>query len=160
MPAPVRVEQSRAVPVRVERAYDVVAPVPLPRIFRRRYAVLPPIREVRDQTGGVWGTTIGQTRTIVLADRGTMREELVDVHRPHRFGYVLSHITGSMKPLVAHAEGEWRFDPAGTGTRVTWAWTLHPTSNLTAPLVGVLGRLWLGYARQALEEVEAVLVDA
>ena len=66
MAQPLNVSASRSIPVSVEAAYDAVLTMPLPRIFNRRYAALPPIREVRDQEG-VWGT-VGQTRTIVLTD--------------------------------------------------------------------------------------------
>ena len=88
MAQPLNVSASRSIPVPVEAAYDAVLPMPLPRIFNRRFAALPPIREVRDQEG-VWGT-VGQTRTIVLADGGTMHETLGVGHAgdrlrlPHR----------------------------------------------------------------------------
>jgi hypothetical protein len=159
MSGPLHVEASRTYPVSVEHAYDVVAPAPLTTIFRRRYGPLPPVREVRDQTGGAWASSPGQTRTVVTTDRGTMREELLTLDRPHRFGYELTGITGPMAPLVERVEGEWRFEPAGTGTRVTWAWVLHPRSAVAAPAVRLVARWWKGYARQALEEIEPLLVD-
>jgi hypothetical protein len=159
MSGPVSVAAHRTYPVPVEDAFDVVAPAPLPTIFRRRYGPLPPVREVRDQSGGAWATAVGQTRTVVTTDRGTMREELVTLDRPRRFGYELTQITGPMAPLVERVEGEWRFEPAGTGTRVTWAWVLHPRSGATAPVVRLLARWWRSYARQALEEIEPLLVD-
>src|SRR6478609_924922 len=110
-------QASRTYPVPVERAFDVLLPTPLTELFHRRYAALPPIREVRDQDGE-WGT-VGQTRTIVLADRGTMRETLTSVERPHSFGYRISDISGPMKPLAAAVDGLWTFEPAGTGVRIT-----------------------------------------
>ena len=149
--------QSRTYPVSVERAFDVVLPTPLPELFSRRYAALPPIREVRDQDGE-WGT-VGQTRTIMLADRGTMRETLVSVDRPRSFGYRISDIAGPMKPLAASVDGRWTFDEAGTGVRITWAWTLVPTSSAAGLLMPVFDRMWQGYARQALEQIERILVD-
>jgi hypothetical protein len=114
---------SRTYPVSVERAYDGVLTTPLPELFSKRYAAIPPIREVRDQQGA-WGT-LGQTRTIRLADGGTMRETLTSVDRPHSFGYRISDVSGPMKPLVTEVAGEWRFEPAGDGVRITWAWTVH-----------------------------------
>ena len=66
-------------PVTVEHAFDVT-PLPLPDLFSRRYAAIPPIRGVRDQQGA-WGT-VGQTRTIRLADGGSIRETLLSVDRP------------------------------------------------------------------------------
>jgi hypothetical protein len=46
----------------------------------------------------------------------------------------------------------------GTGTRVTWQWTIHPRTALSAPVLPLFGRLWLGYARQSLEELSNQLV--
>src|SRR5829696_1053654 len=138
--------QSRAVPVAVAEAFDRVLPHPLPEIFRRRRVAIPPIREVREQVGA-WDE-VGQSRTIVLADGGTMRETLTAVERPHRFAYEITDVRGPMKPLVIRIEGTWTFEPVGTGTRITWAWDLTPTGpgRLAMPL---FARMWRGYARQA-----------
>lgn len=147
---------SRTYPVPVERAFDQLLPTPLPELFSRRYAALPPVREVRDQDGE-WGT-VGQTRTIVLADRGTMRETLVSVDRPRSFGYRISDVSGPMKPLASSIDGLWTLEEAGTGVRVTWAWSLHPASSAAGLLMPALARMWRGYARQALDELERILV--
>lgn len=63
-----------------------------------------------------------------------------------------------MKPPVSAIDGRRSFDPAGTGTLITWAWELTPTGagRLVLP---AFARMWGGYARQALEEVESVLCD-
>jgi hypothetical protein len=153
---PLELTQSRTYPVAVERAYDVVLSTPLPALFSRRYAAMPPIREVRDQQGP-WAT-VGQSRTIRLADGGTIRETLTEVDRPRAFGYRLADVTGPMKPLVAEVEGRWSFEPAGTGTQVTWAWTVHPRATVGRLAMPVFARMWRGYARQALEELEPILV--
>src|SRR4051794_31233422 len=147
---------SRTYPVPFERAFDELLTTPLPELFARRYAALPPIREVRDQTGE-WGT-VGQTRTIVLADRGTLRETLVSVDRPRSFGYRISDVTGPMKPLASSIDGLWTVEEAGTGVRITWAWTLHPASAAAGLLMPAFARMWRGYARQALDELEPILV--
>ena len=146
---------SRSIPVAVDVAYEAVLPMPLPQIFSRRFAALPPIKEVRDQTG-VWGT-VGQTRTIVLADRGTMRETLTSVDQGESFGYHIEPLTGALKPLVGSAEGMWSFAPAGSGVEVSWQWIVRPTGvgGVAMPL---LARMWQGYARQALEEIERALL--
>lgn len=153
---PLHIEQSRTFPASVEQAFDAVLPAALPEIFSRRYGPLPPIRSVRDQAG-VWGT-VGQSRTIVLSDGGTMREELTLVRRPDAFGYRITGITGLMKPLVSAVGGRWTFTPAGTGVRVTWAWSVHPASSMSSLAMPAFGRLWRGYARQALEQVEQLLL--
>ena len=156
MPSPLRLESSRAVPVEVGDAFDRLMSHPLTDLMSRRYALLPPIREVRDQSGP-WDRA-GQTRTIVLADGGTMRERLTEVVRPERFDYVLTDFTGALKPLVSHVDGSWAFAPEGTGVRVTWRWTLHPTSTYAARVLPLVGRMWRGYARQALEQTSDILL--
>ena len=150
------VERSRAYPVTVEHAWHVVLPTPLDQVFTRWFGPLPPVREVRDQVSE-WGT-VGQTRTIVLADRGTLRETLVSVDRPRSFGYRISDVSGPMKPLASSIDGLWTLEEAGTGVRVTWAWTLHPASSAAGLLMPAFARMWRGYARQALDELERILV--
>ncbi len=158
MPRPLAVEQSRVIPVPVDDAFGRTLPLALPTLFRRRYGPIPPIKEVRGQTGE-WNA-VGQTRVVLLAGGGSMREELTSVDPPHSFGYTLTEITGPMAPLVGRVEGEWVFATAESGTTVTWRWTIHPRSALTAPLLPVLGRLWKGYARQALAELSKQLAGS
>jgi hypothetical protein len=155
MVKPTAVEQSRAIPVDIQRAFAVTLPVPLTTIFCRRYALLPPIREVRGQDGP-WGR-VGQMRVVVTTDGGSMRERLVDVDAPHSFAYRLSDITGPMRPLIASIEGRWEFARAGTGTMITWRWTLHP-SALGSPFIPLISRMWRSYARQALEQLADLLL--
>ena len=130
---------------------------PLERIFTRRFAAIPPVRGVRDQDGE-WGR-VGQTRTVLLADGGTMREELTRVEAGREFGYRIDGVTGPMKALVSSVEGRWAFAPAGTGVRITWAWTVHPAHAFVAPALPVFGWMWRGYARQALERLETLLLE-
>jgi len=156
MAQPVSVERSRAIPVNREEAFDRTLPMPLPTLFRTWYGPIPPIKEVRDQRGD-W-CSVGETRTIALAGGGTMRETLTEVDPGHSFGYTIAGITGPMAPLIDHVEGAWIFDSAGTGTRVTWRWILHPKSAFTAPALPVFARLWRGYAGRALESLSDYLV--
>ena len=152
----VHLAASRTYPATVEHAFDVVLPMPLPELFRHRYGPLPPIRSAEGFTEP-WGT-VGQTRRITLSDGGTLLETLTHVERPSGFGYRVDSITGAMKPLVASIEGSWSFAPAGTGVRVTWAWDVEPASTVAGYLMPVFGRLWRGYARQALENLEEPLL--
>jgi hypothetical protein len=155
MVTPITVEQSRAIPVELQRAFEATLSIPLTVIFRRRYGVLPPIKEVRGQDGA-WGHA-GQSRTVVTADGGTLRELLVDVDAPHSFSYRLSDITGPLRPLVDSIEGRWSFAPRGTGTLVTWRWILSPT-GLGAPVMPPITMMWRGYARQVLEVLSEELL--
>lgn len=156
MAQPIVVEQSRAIPVSPEEAFGRTLPMSLPTLFRRWYGPIPPIKAVSDQKG-VWQQA-GESRTILLTGGGTMRETLTAVDPPRSFTYTISGITGPMAPLIDHVEGAWIFTPKGTGTNVTWRWTLHRKSALTAPALAVFARLWRGYARQSLESLSDYLV--
>jgi hypothetical protein len=156
MTGDVHLSYSRTYPAEVERAFDQLLASDLTDLFSRRYIAIPPIRSVRDQPG-TWGTP-GQTRTVHLADGGTLREELVEVDRPARFAYTISGITGPMKPLVASLDGAWIFEPAGTGVRITWTWEVQPAGRLGSLAMPVFGRMWQGYARQGFDNIEALLV--
>lgn len=157
MATPVTVEQSRSIPVEVQHAFDVTLTAPLATIFSRRHVVLPPVKEVRDQEGA-WGR-VGQTRVVVTSDGGAMRETLTDVSPPRSFSYELNDITGPMRPLVEGIDGRWEFAPKGTGTVITWRWTLHPRA-LGAPLMPLVTRMWRRYAAKALEQLSDVLLTS
>ena len=155
MARPVTVERSRAIPVDVGHAFDRTLSLPLTDLFQRRYALLPPIKEVRGQTGA-WGQ-VGQGRTVVTTDGGTMRETLTGLDAPRSFDYVLGDITGPMGPLVDGIEGRWEFGPEGTGTLITWRWTLHPR-GLGTPFMPLITRMWLRYAERAMEHLSELLL--
>lgn len=150
--------ESRTVPVAPEDAFARTMPMPLPELFTRRSGPIPPIRETREQPA-IWDT-VGQSRLIVLADGGTMRETLTSVDRPRSFGYDLTDLTGPFKLLVSSASGLWAFEPDGTGCRVTWSWTIHPRGPIGRLAMPVFGRFWHGYARAALAQLETNLTRA
>ena len=157
MATAILIEQSCAIPITVQRAFNGTLPISLPTIFSRRYILLPAVKEVRGQVG-TWGH-VGQTRTVVTSDGGTMREELTDVDAPHSFSYQLSEITGPMRLLVDSIEGRWEFTSKGTGTLITWRWTMHPRA-IGAPLLPLISKMWINYAKQSLEQLSGLLVAA
>ncbi|MBS43189.1 MAG: SRPBCC family protein [Nocardioides sp.] len=156
MTAPVHVSRSRTFPCGVARAFDTTLAVSLPEILGGRAGLIPGIAEVRGQ-GDDWGT-VGATRTIVLRDRSSSHETLTSVDRPGSFTYRVTGFTGPMKALVETVDGRWTFEKAGTGVRVTWSWDLHPASRVTAPVIPVVLRSWRGWARDALDALEPLLV--
>ncbi len=149
------VDESRVVPVSAEEAFHRTLPAPLPSLFNRWHGPIPPVREVREQTGAWDG--VGQTRTVRLAGGASMREELTSVDPPRSFGYRLTKIRGPMALLVDHVVGEWIFAPAAGGTEITWRWDIYPRSALTSWALPTFGRIWKGYARRALEDLSAML---
>jgi Polyketide cyclase / dehydrase and lipid transport len=156
MASPLRLQRSRSYPVPVERAFEFTLPAPLEEIFSRRYGPLPPI--VRTEQDGVWGA-VGQSRTIHTSDGGSVVERLTSVDAPREFRYELGEIDGPLRFLASRVEGAWSFSPAGTGCRITWAWTVHPASGSAGLAMPVFARVWRGYARQALERIEDLTVE-
>lgn len=149
------VEESHVVSLPAGETFRRTMAISLPELFPRRRGVFPPVKEVRAQTGE-WDAA-GQTRTVVLADGGSFREELTSVDPPRSFGYLLTEIAGPLGLLVGHVVGDWIFTPAAGGTEITWRWHIHSKSPLTSWLLPLFARLWKGYARQALRDLSAAL---
>lgn len=158
MPSPLIVSASRAVPLAIEETFERTLTTPLQCLFSRRYGVLPAIKSA-DGFTDPWGSAVGQSRTIRTADGGSMRETLLQVDAPRSFAYQLASITGPMVALAASVEGRWSFEPVGTGTRVTWSWTVRSANAAGSLALPAFGRMWRGYARQALEELELLLLE-
>lgn len=120
MTSPYLLSSSTVIPATPEIAYDGVLAAPLEELFPHRAGPIPPVRECTGQEGA-WGT-VGQTRTVVLADGSSNLETLVAADRPGSYRYRLGDFTGPMKRLVGSVDGEFSFTPEGPGTRVTWTW--------------------------------------
>ena len=138
------------------RTFDVLFSAPWEDVFVRRFGAFPPVSGTRDQEGD-WDT-VGQSRTLVLgADDGSLRETLTALDRPHRFEYVLDEIHGTLRPFVSRVENVWTVVPDGAGSRISWAWTMHPVAPPARLTMSVIGKMWQGYADRALRTVEDLL---
>ncbi len=157
MASPLHIARSRTYPVPLDDAFASTLTTPLEDLFSQRYGPLPPITGTTQQ--GAWSTA-GQVRTVHTADGGSMREHLLSVEPPTSFSYELTDVTGPMRLLASRVEGAWGFEPAGTGTRITWSWVVHPASAAGGVVMPAFGRLWQGYAGRALERLEGLLLAA
>ena len=151
-----RVEASRLVAVEPTVAFDRLMAALPPEVFTRGYAAFPAVREVTEEPHD-WGT-VGQTRTIHLADGGRLRQTITSVDRPHSYAYLLDDIHGRLRPFVRSVDGVWSITPRGTGALVGWAWTMHPKASPARLTMNVIGRMWKGYADRALVELETILM--
>ena len=73
------------------------------------------------------------------------------------FTYLLDDLHGRLRPFLQKVEGAWSVTAEGTGSRVTWAWTMYPTGSPARLTLNVIGRMWSGYAERALEQLEVIL---
>jgi hypothetical protein len=153
-----RVEASRSFTVDQSAAFDALMGARLPELFGRRYAAFPPVQEVEDEPAD-WGR-VGQTRVIRLADGGSLRETLTSVDRPQGFAYRLDDLHGRLRPFLHAVDGAWSVAAEGTSSRITWAWTMYPTGSPARLTLNVLGRMWVGYAGRALEQLGIILTRA
>lgn len=151
---PIRLSAGRVYPLPVTEAFDATMPTPLPAVFRRRFALIPPIASTTPDEP--WGT-VGQQRTIRTTDGTRMLETLTEVVRPERFAYRLEVTRGPLTRLVDHIDGRWAFTPDPGGTRITWSWTLHPLGRVGAVTMPLFALCWRGYARRALTELGSSL---
>ena len=147
---PVRV--TRRIPLPPEQLFERFAPIELSTIIKR-WGPLPGVKGVRDQTGE-WDRP-GVSRTVLLDDGSTAKEELVAYNPPHHFGYKLT-FGAPTSALASDAAGTWFFHPAGDGgTELEWAWAFRPRPGTGLLVELVLGPLWRRYAEQTLANVAA-----
>jgi hypothetical protein len=119
-----------------------------PTRFYPRFRVIPAVVSVTDQTGE-WDA-VGQTRMLHLSDGSTVVETTTDVDRPGFFAYELTDFTKVFGPLVDHARAEWRFEPDGGGTRITWTYTFFGRPG-RGWIVGLIVRAaWTAYMRRVV----------
>lgn len=119
----------------VEVLFDtVVAEDVLPHVLHR-WGPIPGVRGTRD-LAGPWDTP-GSTRTVVLEDGTTAREEVLVWQRPARFEYRVSALTGFFGRQFDHAIGAWRFSGDDEASAFSWTYTFRRASPLLRAVVPV-----------------------
>jgi hypothetical protein len=145
MPAPYLLSSTSVVPASPEVAFQGLLDAPLEELFANRAWLIPRIQRCEGQDGA-WGS-VGQTRTVVLADGSRNLETLTVVDRPRDYRYTLTGFTGPMKLLVSKVDGQFAFEPHGDGTQVTWRWAVHPRNPLAPALLPLVAASWRTMAR-------------
>jgi len=143
--------------------WDIFVPVFLPDLFPKAIGPIPPVVDVREQTGR-WDE-VGQTRTVVLGDGNTAREEITysdpsggqSAEHMAEFAYTVSGFTGPFAWLVRSAHGRWVFTAQSGETQVVWTYGFRATNILTRPLVALLAAtFWRAYMRDGLAHFKAL----
>jgi hypothetical protein len=131
-----------------EVAFGVIAPIPLPLIFRG-FGPLPAVVATHGQTGE-WDH-VGAERVVELSDGSTAPERLTAYDAPVHFGYRVGPFSGPFRALVTHADGAWWFTPrADGGTHVRWTYTFAARGISRVLVRAVVAPLWRAYARRVL----------
>jgi len=126
-----------------DAAFQALLDAPLERLLPHRSGPIPGIVGCEGQDGP-W-SSVGQTRTIVLADGTRNLETLVGLERPHDYRYRVTGIEGPFKLLVSSIDGRFTFASEAGGTRASWSWELHgrnPAARLAFPALGFFWRRW------------------
>ena len=137
------VSSSSVVAATPDAAFQALLDAPLETLFPHRSGPIPAIVRC-DGQDGAW-SSVGQTRSVVLADGTSNLETLVGLERPHDYRYRITGIEGPFKLLVTSIDGRFTFEPEGDGTRATWSWVLHgrnPAARLAFPALGFFWRRW------------------
>ena len=130
-------------------AFRVIAPIDLTQMFTG-FGPLPSVAGTRDQIGE-WDH-VGATRTVELADGSEASEQITAYEEPSHFAYRLHGFTGSLRFLVAHADGAWWFSDGGDGrTHVRWTYIFQPRAGRGLLVSTVVAPLWRAYARRSLD---------
>jgi hypothetical protein len=103
----------------------------------------------------------GARRDVHNSDGSVIVEELIELAPPARHRYRL--VSGFKPPfsfLVEYAEGDWRFTPAGTGTRIDWHYAFKLRSPLALPVVAPIVHVFFRRAMQDCLEAMAARLAA
>ena len=132
--------------------FDHIVPIELSTIFTG-YGPLPAVARTENQTGP-WDA-VGQSRTVVLADGGSAREELIAFEKGERFAYRIGEVRGRLALVASGALGEWWFTQSGSEstpvTNIRWRYEFLPRSAVAVPALLVVRSVWGRYMAQALE---------
>lgn len=124
-----------------------------PPVFYPKAGPLPAVTAVRDQTGD-W-RSVGQTRTLLLSDGGSVVETVTDTDTPVLFAYELTEFQKLFGMLVSSARAEWHFGRGETGTSIRWTYEFNAKRG-RGWIVGLIVKLfWAPYMRRVLPPIAA-----
>lgn len=150
----------------IRAAISGTASLPVPQVFHHLvnvdvptvfsgYGPMAAVVEVREQQGD-WGQ-VGQTRKIILADGGSLVEEITAYHESELLAYQLKDLKGPLRILAREIHGEWHYYSTDKDqTRIEWQYDFLPRHVLLSPLTWlVVKTLWMAYMKRILRDAIA-----
>ena len=127
----------------------VVAEDVLPKVLHR-WGPVPAVVGTRDVTGP-WDTP-GSSRTVVLGDGSTAREQVLLWKRPTQFEYRVDGFTSPLGRMVDHAIGSWTFTGDERGSAFEWTYSFHTRGRAAAvALRAFVPTAWARYMAQCAD---------
>jgi hypothetical protein len=136
----------------LEHTWNVAVPLAPPG-FYPKFGPLPAVTKVRDQSGA-WDA-VGQTRTLLLSDGGSVAETITDYRSNEFFGYELTEFQKLFAKLVSGARAEWSFSAVPAGTRIYWTYTFFPRRGTALIVAAIVALFWAPYMRRVLPGIIA-----
>jgi Polyketide cyclase / dehydrase and lipid transport len=141
----VSVERKIIIKKDIESVFNfITAEDVLPKVLTG-YGPLPGVTHT-SEVSGPWDVA-NSTRIIHLADRSTVREQMLSRKPFESFSYrVWEFGNPIIATLATGANGDWKFKTVPEGTAITWKYTFKAKNALTAiPLSAIAQVLWRGY---------------
>lgn len=150
-PRPVSVTVWRRVDAGVDEAFDVVVPIDLPSVFGGFGPV--PAVVATEGAAGTWGRAAGQSRTVLLAGGGRLRETVLQRAAPGLFRYEVVPERGVLRYLVRSIEGRFVFSESEAGgTVIRWTYVFRPRGGARIAAL-LLAPIWRRYAADVIDRL-------
>jgi hypothetical protein len=154
----VETRASVTVPVAREQAFALATDMANFHRYFKGSGPIPSVRKVVWHPGAQ--PVPGAKRDVHNSDGSVIVEELLELTVPARHRYRL--VSGFKPPfswLVEFAEGDWRFTPETTGTRIDWHYVFQLRSPLALPVALPIVKIFFRRAMQdCLESMRKALM--
>jgi hypothetical protein len=147
----VSVERKIIIKKDIESVFNfITAEDVLPKVLTG-YGPLPGVTHT-SEVSGPWDTA-NSTRIVHLADRSTVREQMLSRIPFESFSYRVWEFGNPLiATLATGANGDWKFKSVSGGTAVTWKYTFKAKNAITAiPMSAIAQLVFRGYMDVCLE---------
>ncbi len=143
------VSESVVVALPRERVFELAAERidRFPLFFRGYGGIIPSVERLENRGP----SAVGTLRDVLLGDKTRIVERITAWDPPALHGYEAHEKNPLQKALFTRLESTWRFEPEGSGTRITWSYALEPRSGLLAPVVFLVLAAFRRAMRRCLE---------